>query len=74
MKACAGLSFDEGALDVVFSTFDTSRRGALDLTEFLALVLFIKRASGIFHVFDQAQRGSVLLDWSQFIYAAAFCL
>lgn len=44
------------------------------MTEYLALVLFIKRASGIFHVFDQAQRGSVHLDWSQFIYAAAFCL
>lgn len=43
----------------------------MDLTEFIALTLFLQSANATFAAFDQQRQGHIYLDYNQFIYAAA---
>ncbi len=43
----------------------------MDLTEFIAMTLFLQSANATFTAFDQQRMGRVTLDYNQFIYAAA---
>ncbi|KIZ04000.1 hypothetical protein MNEG_3963 [Monoraphidium neglectum] len=45
----AGYQLDRPALQAVFQRFDPSRSGALGLTEFLALTLFLRSATATFN-------------------------
>lgn len=68
----AGFTLDEVAFEALFMAYDPTRRGALDMSEFLAATFFMKAASGMFHVFDHARAGAINLDFNQFIYACSF--
>ena len=69
--ACAGYRLDGPAFSTLFTAYNPERNGTLDLTEFIAMTLFLQGASATFAAFDQQRRGCVDLDWNQFVYAAA---
>jgi EF-hand domain len=68
---CAGFALDEHAFDALFAAYDPVQRAALDLAEFLGLLLFVRAASGVFAAFDPARHNSVTLNFNQFVYAAS---
>eukprot|EP00775_Hariotina_reticulata_P010919 gene10918-11074_t len=55
----AGYKLDHTALKVVFNRFDPSRSGCLQLTEFLALTLFMRSATATFNAFDANRVGTI---------------
>ena len=73
MTSYAGFTLDEAAFNALFLAYDPTRRQALDMAEFLGVQLFLKAASGMFHVFDYTRAGIISLDFNQLVYAATFC-
>ena len=73
LPADVGFSLDGAAFNALFLAYDPTRRQALDMAEFLGVQLFLKAASGMFHVFDYQRAGCISLDFNQFIYACTFC-
>lgn len=69
----AGYKLDTPALRVVLTRFDPCRNGALQLTEFLALTLFMRSATATFNAFDASRAGTINLNFDQFLYCAAHC-
>jgi Ca2+-binding EF-hand superfamily protein len=70
----AGYKLDPPALRVIFNRFDPSRSGSLQLTEFLALTLFMRSATATFNAFDSNRVGSINVNFNQFLYCAAHCI
>eukprot|EP00882_Tetradesmus_deserticola_P017492 GHRQ01018736.1.p1 GENE.GHRQ01018736.1~~GHRQ01018736.1.p1 ORF type:complete len:115 (+),score=46.06 GHRQ01018736.1:929-1273(+) len=70
----AGYKLDPPALKVVFNRFDPSRSGALQLTEFLALTLFMRSATATFNAFDSNHAGTISVNFNQFLYCSAHCI
>ncbi|KIZ04938.1 Peflin [Monoraphidium neglectum] len=70
----AGYQLDQTALQAVFSRFDPTRSGALGLTEFLALTLFLRSSTATFNAFDSDRSGTVSLSFDQFLFACAHCI
>lgn len=54
-----GYKLDTPALRVVLTRFDPCRNGALQLTEFLALTLFMRSATATFNAFDASRAGTI---------------
>lgn len=67
----AGYNLDDRVLQTVFQRFDPSKSGHLQLTEFLALTLFLRSATATFNAYDPQRSGMVHLNFNQFLYAAA---
>lgn len=65
----AGYRLDPPALRVLFNRFDPSGGGSLQLTEFLALTLFMRSATATFNAFDANRVGTITLNFNQFIYS-----
>lgn len=65
----AGYRLDPPALRVLFNRFDPSGSGSLQLTEFLALTLFMRSATATFNAFDANRVGNITLNFNQFIYS-----
>lgn len=65
----AGYRLDPPALRVLFNRFDPSGSGSLQLTEFLALTLFMRSATATFNAFDANRVGTITLNFNQFIYS-----
>lgn len=65
----AGYRLDAPALRVLFNRFDPSGSGSLQLTEFLALTLFMRSATATFNAFDANRAGTITLNFNQFIYS-----
>jgi hypothetical protein len=59
LPCSAGYKLDPPALQVVFNRFDPSRSGSLQLTEFLALTLFMRSATATFNAFDSNRAGTI---------------
>lgn len=70
----AGYRLDAPALRVLFNRFDPSGSGSLQLTEFLALTLFMRSATATFNAFDANRAGTITLNFNQFIYSCAHCI
>lgn len=70
----AGYQLDRPALQAVFVRFDPGRSGALDLTSFLALTLFLRSATATFNAFDPQRTGTIQVSFNQFLFAAAHCV
>eukprot|EP00879_Flechtneria_rotunda_P002558 GHRR01002757.1.p1 GENE.GHRR01002757.1~~GHRR01002757.1.p1 ORF type:complete len:174 (+),score=50.96 GHRR01002757.1:213-734(+) len=70
----AGYKLDPPALRVIFNRFDPSRSGSLQLTEFLALTLFMRSATATFNAFDSNRAGTISLNFNQFLYCAGHCI
>lgn len=68
---CAGHQLDAPAFDALFSAYNPERSGTLDLTEAIALILFMQGAASTFGAFDPGRQGRIDLDFNQFVYAAA---
>ena len=62
---------DPPAFQAMYQAFNPSKNGLLGLTEFLAVAAFLKTVLGTFKGFDQAGRGSIVLNLNQFLYAAS---
>ena len=71
MHGCAGYQLDAPAFATLFDAYNPERNGTLDLTEMIALILFMQAASATFTAFDAQGRGRIELEWNQFVYAAA---
>jgi hypothetical protein len=71
MHGCPGHQLDAPAFTALFEAYNPERNGTLDLTEVMALILFMQSASATFAAFDPQRRGRIELDWNQFVYAAA---
>jgi Ca2+-binding EF-hand superfamily protein len=69
VAAAAGYRLDPPALRVLFNRFDPSGSGSLQLTEFLALTLFMRSATATFNAFDANRVGNITLNFNQFIYS-----
>lgn len=54
---------------MLFNRFDPSGSGSLQLTEFLALTLFMRSATATFNAFDANRVGNITLNFNQFIYS-----
>lgn len=67
--AAAGYRLDAPALRVLFNRFDPSGSGSLQLTEFLALTLFMRSSTATFNAFDANRVGTITLNFNQFIYS-----
>ncbi|KAG2500728.1 hypothetical protein HYH03_001492 [Edaphochlamys debaryana] len=65
-----GYDLEPDVQRVIFSRFDPTRCGSLGLQEYLALTLFLRAATTTFRAFDPQSRGSVTLNFPQFLYAA----
>lgn len=68
---CPGYRLDGPAFQTLFAAYNPERNGTMDLTEFIAMTLFLQSANATFAAFDQKREGSITLDYNQFIYAAA---
>ncbi|KAK9914792.1 hypothetical protein WJX75_000620 [Coccomyxa subellipsoidea] len=66
-----GYKLDGPAFHSLFYAYNPERNGTMDLTEYIALTLFLQSANATFTAFDQQRLGRVTLDYNQFIYAAA---
>jgi hypothetical protein len=71
--AGVGPPLDPPALAAAVKAFDPDRDGALSLTEFIGLALFVKGTAAAFRAFDAVGAGTVTLSYDQFVYAAASC-
>lgn len=67
----AGFQLDEMAFATLFSTFDPECTNWLSIAEYIAMTLFLQSASATFEAFDQQKRGTVSLNFNQWIYASA---
>jgi hypothetical protein len=72
-SAGVGPPLDPPALAAAVKAFDPDRKGAVGLTEFIGLALFVKGSGAAFRAFDAGGTGSVSLTYDQFVYAAAAC-
>jgi len=72
--ACAGYSWLEApAFEVLCKAFDPQRDGKFGLTEFIAIMAFLKSARATFLGFSQGNdKATISLTLNQFVYAAAF--
>lgn len=66
-----GYKLDGPAFHTLFNAYNPERNGTMDLTEFIAMTLFLQSANATFTAFDQQRMGRVTLDYNQFIYATA---
>ncbi|CAL8468820.1 g8361 [Coccomyxa elongata] len=66
-----GNRLDGPAFHTLFNAYNPERNGTMDLTEFIAMTLFLQSANATFTAFDQQRTGRVTLDYNQFIYAVA---
>lgn len=67
----AGFQLDEVAFATLFKSFNPDCTGYLSIAEYIALTLFLQSASATFEAFDRQKKGSITLDFNQWIYAAA---
>lgn len=71
LSVAPGYKLDGPAFHTLFNAYNPERNGTMDLTEFIAMTLFLQSANATFTAFDQQRMGRVTLDYNQFIYAAA---
>lgn len=71
VSVAPGYKLDGPAFHTLFNAYNPERNGTMDLTEFIAMTLFLQSANATFTAFDQQRMGRVTLDYNQFIYAAA---
>ncbi|KAK9816963.1 hypothetical protein WJX72_007559 [[Myrmecia] bisecta] len=69
--AQGGFRLDQGALNALFYSYDAEKDGYVGLPEFIAMSVFMRSAASTFAAFDAQRRGTVTLDFNQFIYAGA---
>lgn len=67
----SGYDLTTPALQSILIRFDPKRAGALTLTEFLALSVFLRSATATFHAFDPERTGYVHLNFNQYLYACS---
>ncbi|GMH32464.1 hypothetical protein BSKO_00298 [Bryopsis sp. KO-2023] len=67
----AGFNLDQPSFDSVVKAFDPDRNEQLGLPEFIAMTLFLKGCAASFGAFDVERKGQILLNFNQFVYAAA---
>ena len=71
MFVLAGFQLDEMAFATLFSTFNPECTNWLSIAEYIAMTLFLQSASATFEAFDQQKRGTVTLNFNQWVYASA---
>ena len=67
----AGNHLDSPAFQALFASYDPDRNGMLGKPEFMAMMCFLRSATQTFQSFDFQRTGTVNLNWSQWVYAAA---
>ncbi|OQU93307.1 peflin isoform X2 [Sorghum bicolor] len=68
-----GFSLDSPAFYTVCESFDKSKKGMIQLDEFISLCIFVQSARNLFNSFDTSKQGRVTLDFNQFVYCTANC-
>ena len=67
----AGFQLDEVAFGTLFKSFNPDCTNYLSIAEYIAMTLFLQSASATFEAFDRQKKGSITLDFNQWIYATA---
>ncbi|XP_066359453.1 uncharacterized protein [Miscanthus floridulus] len=68
-----GFSLDSPAFYTVCESFDKSKKGMIQLDEFISLCIFVQSALNLFNSFDTSKQGRVTFDFNQFVYCTANC-
>ncbi|CAK0780096.1 hypothetical protein CVIRNUC_004935 [Coccomyxa viridis] len=63
-----GYTLDTPAFEAMFRAYNPERNGVMDLTCFIAMMIFLQSANATFQAFSQGQN-RISLDYNQFIYA-----
>lgn len=69
----AGYQLQKSTLEALMERYDTDRSGSLDVTEFLALALYLRSATKVFNSFDEQRNGVIALNFDQFLTATSKC-
>lgn len=67
----AGYKLDQPSFFTVCRSFDKGNLGDFRLDEFMSICIFLQSAQNLFTAFDSQRKGSVTLDFNQFIYCSA---
>ena len=67
----AGYQLDGPAFDALFRSYDPDQNSMLGKPEYMAMMCFLRGANQTFQSFDFQRSGTVNLNWSQWVYAAA---
>ena len=59
------------AFNALFQSYDPDQNNMLGKPEYMAMMCFLRGATQTFQSFDFNRSGSVSLNWSQWVYAAA---